>query len=176
MMRKKINPATKGWVLKDYKGHNTFDVCQIQDPNKTYCLKIGSTAFTKAATHDFAPKIRKNIGIFILYDTDKDYTIVTSDIPGNASLMPLVLKKIAKLHRLGLSYEGRIYVDKAKKRVHFTRFRERDKMSPLEWIFELIKDYETLITMHRTEYSNNPKLKRFVRKVDENIKNIAKIL
>lgn len=144
-----------GWFLEKYKNHDTFHVCKFQDKNKTktYCLKVGSPAFTKASTHGLAPKIRKNIGMFVIYDYDEKYTVVTSDIPANASLMPLVLKEISRLHKLGLSYEGRIYVDKKRKIVHFTRFKERDKMSPIEWTFELIKDYETLVVMHKSKYS-----------------------
>jgi hypothetical protein len=173
-------PVPRGWFIEAYKGHNTFHVCKFKNKKtKTYCLKVGSPAFTKASAHGLAPKIRKSIGIFVLYDyrtDDKNYVTVTSDIPANASLMPLVLKEISRLHKLGLSYEGRIYVDKKRKLVNFTRFKERDQMSPLEWIFELIKDYETLAIMHKTEYSKDPNLKWFMRKIDKSIHNIAKIL
>jgi hypothetical protein len=174
MRKKKIIP--KGWYLSKYKNHDTFEVCQEKDPNKTYCLRIGSEAFTKAALHDLAPKIRKSIGVFIVHDTDDNFTVVTSDIPTNASLMPLVIKSISRLHRLGLSYEGRVYVDKRKKRVHFMRFRNRDDMSPLEWVLEQIKDFETLKVMHTTEYERKPELKWFMKKIDQMTHKIAEIL
>ena len=56
------------------------------------------------------------------------------------------------------------------------KFRERSSLSPIEWLLELIKDYETLIISRRTEYASNPKTKKFVSKIDRTIKNIAKML
>ena len=170
----------KGWFIKKYKGHGTFNVCKIEsqqaNSNQTYCLKIGSPSFAKASANGLAPKIRKTIGVFVVYDSDTNYTVVTSDIPANADLMPLVLKEISRLHKLGLSYEGKIYVDKRNKRVHFTRFRSRDDMSPLDWVLEQIKDYYTITIMHQTEYSNDKRLKWFMKRIDKLIYNIAEIL
>jgi hypothetical protein len=166
-----------GWYIQTKNDDNSFEVCkEDKKTSKKYCLRPSSPGFEKASKNGLAPKTRKSIGLFIIHDNDKKFKEINSDLSSYSQFLPIVLKEISRLHKLGLVYNGKIYLDKTSKRVHFVKFREREKMSPLEWIFEMIKDYETLIVLHRTEYSMNPNMKKFVSKIDKTIKSIAKVL
>jgi hypothetical protein len=163
------------WFLKEEK-HGEIRACKDLKSSKSYCVRTDSQSFKRASSHGLAPRIKKQIGKILIYDSDSSYRDVSSDLKSNAKSLPLVLKSIAKLHRLGLTYNGKIYVDKAKKHVHFTKFSDRTKMSPIDWVFELIKDYETLIISNRTEYTLDPELKKIVSRIDKAIKKIATVL